>query len=77
MSDHDAGFLVAGDSSWTLVVLLGAIWPQAASAAPGDAAEIGAGATLDPILSMRLRSESADGLAIDTEKSWLQAEIEF
>lgn len=60
MSDHDAGFRVARGSSWTLAVLLGAIWPQAAAAAPGDAVGIGAGATLDPILSMRLRSESVD-----------------
>lgn len=79
MGDHDAGFRLARCSRHALpgalAAFLGAAWPQAVSAAPGDAVEIGDGATLDPLLSLRLRSESVDraGMPNDAQALTLRA----
>lgn len=64
MSDCGADVRGRGGSArmplGAVLVLSAAVWPQAALAAPGDPVEIVDDATLDPILSARLRYESVD-----------------
>lgn len=72
MGDHGAGFQTTRGSRrmriGALAAFATAAWPNVATAAPGDPVAIGS-ATLDPILTARLRHEGVDraGMPDDAE----------